>query len=82
MPVRQVLSQVQVDAAREPGRANHANRHESPGAVGAGCTVGRLAAVLPAPSGTVISRHGRYTKEVAAMRHWLREATELIRKTR
>jgi hypothetical protein len=27
-------------------------------------------------------RHGRYTKEVAATRHWLREATQLLRRVR
>jgi hypothetical protein len=27
-------------------------------------------------------RHGRYTKEVAATRRWIREAVELLRKNR
>ena len=41
----------------------------------------QTAAVLPKEQGTATGnyKHGRYTKEVAATRQWLREATHMLR---
>ena len=46
------------------------------------CRMHGGAAGSGAPSGSKNGnyKHGRYTAEVAATRHWLREATKLLRK--
>jgi len=41
-----------------------------------------LAAEPPAGARTGNFRQGRYMKEIAATRRWMREATELLRKVR
>jgi len=48
-------------------------------AEGAECTVAQTAVGAPEGSKNGNYKHGRYTKEVAATRQWLREATHMLR---
>ena len=82
-PLTRTLCHVPIVAARGRGRAGPANRRRWLGGVGAEMHGGAAGSGAPSGSKKGNYKHARwYTQEVAATRRWLREATQLLRKTK